>query len=188
MPRQHGPRRARITFSDSAAKQLENITSEAEIHALDRALVVISVDPDSRRADPRQRQQTPAARVRRRSRTRTPPVLGDGLKDRRRGRLPRGLTRDVLDQADLSARPSVGEGSGLSLGEGSLAYKEDLELTDPMTSALFLTRRRRSTGSMAGQTLPPSSPPAALHPCTLTSGRCTGGSARAYPALHPIGR
>ncbi|MDJ0467087.1 hypothetical protein [Streptomyces sp. H27-C3] len=46
MPRQHGPRRARITFSDSAAKQLENITSEADIHALDRALVVISVDPD----------------------------------------------------------------------------------------------------------------------------------------------
>lgn len=46
MPPQHGPRRARIALSDSAAKQLENITSEAEIHALDRALVVISVDPD----------------------------------------------------------------------------------------------------------------------------------------------
>jgi hypothetical protein len=46
MPSLHGPRRARIAFSDSAAKQLENITSEAEIHALDRALVVISVDPD----------------------------------------------------------------------------------------------------------------------------------------------
>lgn len=46
MAPQHGPRRARIAFSDSAAKQLENITSEAEIHALDRALVVISVDPD----------------------------------------------------------------------------------------------------------------------------------------------
>ncbi|MET8168808.1 hypothetical protein ABZT34_31925 [Streptomyces sp. NPDC005329] len=46
MPSVHGPRRARIAFSDSAAKQLENITSEAEIHALDRALVVISVDPD----------------------------------------------------------------------------------------------------------------------------------------------
>ncbi|MBL3670866.1 hypothetical protein JL475_33940 [Streptomyces sp. M2CJ-2] len=42
----HGPRRARIAFSDSAAKQLENITSEADLHALDRALVVISVDPD----------------------------------------------------------------------------------------------------------------------------------------------
>ncbi|MEU3657859.1 hypothetical protein AB0E67_34960 [Streptomyces sp. NPDC032161] len=40
------PRRARITFSDSAAKQLENITSEAEIHSLDRALVAISVNPD----------------------------------------------------------------------------------------------------------------------------------------------
>jgi hypothetical protein len=46
MVQQHGPRRAQIAFSDSAAKQLENITSEAEIHALDRALVVISVDPD----------------------------------------------------------------------------------------------------------------------------------------------
>ncbi|MFH8797555.1 hypothetical protein [Streptomyces sp. NPDC017941] len=42
----HGPRRAQIAFSDSAAKQLENVTSEADIHALDRALVVISVDPD----------------------------------------------------------------------------------------------------------------------------------------------
>ncbi|MFD3931770.1 hypothetical protein [Streptomyces sp. NPDC058614] len=42
----YGPRRARIAFSDSAAKQLANTTSEAEIHALDRALVVISVDPD----------------------------------------------------------------------------------------------------------------------------------------------
>ncbi|SHH39526.1 hypothetical protein [Streptomyces sp. 3214.6] len=46
MAPQHGPRRARIAFSDSAAKQLENITTEAEIHALDRALVVLSVDPD----------------------------------------------------------------------------------------------------------------------------------------------
>ncbi|MFE2611851.1 hypothetical protein ACFXDI_53300 [Streptomyces mirabilis] len=46
MPPQQGPRRARIAFSDSAAKQLENITSEAAIHALDRALVVISVAPD----------------------------------------------------------------------------------------------------------------------------------------------
>ncbi|MFI7360105.1 hypothetical protein ACIBTP_40080 [Streptomyces avidinii] len=46
MPAPHGPRRARITFSDSAAKQLENITSEADIHALDRALVVVSVDPE----------------------------------------------------------------------------------------------------------------------------------------------
>lgn len=46
MPPQHGPRRTRIAFSDSAAKQLENITSETEIHALDRALVVLSVDPD----------------------------------------------------------------------------------------------------------------------------------------------
>nr|MDT0521262.1 hypothetical protein [Streptomyces sp. DSM 41633] len=46
MAPQHSRRRARIAFSDSAAKQLENIASEAEIHALDRALVVISVDPD----------------------------------------------------------------------------------------------------------------------------------------------
>ncbi|CAL9668545.1 hypothetical protein [Streptomyces sp. enrichment culture] len=41
----HGPRRAQIAFSDSAAQQLGTITSEAELHALDRALVVISVDP-----------------------------------------------------------------------------------------------------------------------------------------------
>lgn len=47
MAPQHGPRRARIAFSDFAAKQLETFTSEAEIHALDRALVVISVDPDA---------------------------------------------------------------------------------------------------------------------------------------------
>ncbi|MEV7470857.1 hypothetical protein AB0O20_30785 [Streptomyces kronopolitis] len=46
MPTPHGPRRARIAFSESAAKQLDAITSEAELHALDRALVVISVDPD----------------------------------------------------------------------------------------------------------------------------------------------
>jgi hypothetical protein len=46
MPAPHGRRRARIAFSDAAAKQLENLTTEAEIHALDRALVVISVDPD----------------------------------------------------------------------------------------------------------------------------------------------
>ncbi|MFB7829629.1 MULTISPECIES: hypothetical protein [Streptomyces] len=45
MPPQHR-RRARIAFTDSAAKQLENITSEAGIHALDRALVVVSVDPE----------------------------------------------------------------------------------------------------------------------------------------------
>jgi hypothetical protein len=45
MAPQYGPR-ARIVFSDSAAKQLENISSESEIHALDRALVVLSVDPD----------------------------------------------------------------------------------------------------------------------------------------------
>ncbi|UNO43479.1 hypothetical protein [Streptomyces sp. MST-110588] len=42
----HGPRRTRLTFSDSAARQLDEVTTEAEIHALDRALVAISVDPD----------------------------------------------------------------------------------------------------------------------------------------------
>ncbi|WP_121751289.1 hypothetical protein [Streptomyces sp. E2N166] len=46
MTRQHSPRRARIAFSDAAAKQLESITSEAELHALGRALVVVSVAPD----------------------------------------------------------------------------------------------------------------------------------------------
>ncbi|MFJ4871480.1 hypothetical protein [Streptomyces sp. NPDC088757] len=45
MPR-HDRRRARIVFSDAAAEQLESLTDEAELHALDRALVVISVDPD----------------------------------------------------------------------------------------------------------------------------------------------
>ncbi|WP_299537435.1 hypothetical protein [uncultured Streptomyces sp.] len=38
-------RRARIAFSDSAAKQLEELTGEREIHALDRTLVALSVDP-----------------------------------------------------------------------------------------------------------------------------------------------
>ncbi|MFC8012701.1 hypothetical protein [Streptomyces cinereoruber] len=46
MAPQHARRRARIAFSDSAVKQLENLTSEAEIHALDRALVVVSVAPE----------------------------------------------------------------------------------------------------------------------------------------------
>lgn len=39
-------RRARIAFSDAAAKQLEGVTSEADIRALDRALLVVSVDPE----------------------------------------------------------------------------------------------------------------------------------------------
>ena len=47
MPPHHGPRRARIVFSDAAAKQLESITSETELHALDRVLVVLSVDPEA---------------------------------------------------------------------------------------------------------------------------------------------
>ena len=41
-----GRRRAQTAFSDSAAKQLENLTDEHQIHALDRALVAISVDPE----------------------------------------------------------------------------------------------------------------------------------------------
>ncbi|WP_438490797.1 hypothetical protein [Streptomyces sp. S186] len=47
MAPQSSSRRARIAFSDAAAKQLENITTETEIHALDRALVVLSVAPDA---------------------------------------------------------------------------------------------------------------------------------------------
>ncbi|MFG2344871.1 hypothetical protein [Streptomyces phaeochromogenes] len=46
MPPHHRGRRARIAFSDAAAKQLGAITSETELHALDRALVVVSVDPE----------------------------------------------------------------------------------------------------------------------------------------------
>ncbi|MFE1029703.1 hypothetical protein ACFW5I_35090 [Streptomyces sp. NPDC058818] len=45
MTRPHGLRRARIAFS-AAAKQLEATASEADLHALDRALVVVSVGPD----------------------------------------------------------------------------------------------------------------------------------------------
>ncbi|MFJ9339113.1 hypothetical protein ACIRP0_07445 [Streptomyces sp. NPDC101733] len=40
------PRRARIAFSESAAKQLEELGTEAAVHALDRALVALSVDPE----------------------------------------------------------------------------------------------------------------------------------------------
>ncbi|WP_327721998.1 hypothetical protein OG381_46325 [Streptomyces sp. NBC_00490] len=46
MPPHSRGRRARIAFSDAAVKQLEAITSEAELHALDRVLVVLSVDPE----------------------------------------------------------------------------------------------------------------------------------------------
>ncbi|WLQ53674.1 hypothetical protein P8A21_39685 (plasmid) [Streptomyces poriferorum] len=52
MPAPHSPRRARIAFSDSAAKQLDALTSEAELHALDRALVVVSVHPNVGRPIP----------------------------------------------------------------------------------------------------------------------------------------
>ncbi|MFE3413858.1 hypothetical protein ACFXMT_37840 [Streptomyces mirabilis] len=41
-----GRRRAQIAFSDSAAKQLENLTDEHQIHALGPRLVAISVDPE----------------------------------------------------------------------------------------------------------------------------------------------
>lgn len=47
MPPHPRSRRARIVFSDAAAKQLEAITSETELHALARALVVISVGPET---------------------------------------------------------------------------------------------------------------------------------------------
>ncbi|MEV1048721.1 sigma factor-like helix-turn-helix DNA-binding protein [Streptomyces sp. NPDC049916] len=40
----HRPRHARIAFSDSGAKQLDS--SEAELHSVDRALIVVSVDSD----------------------------------------------------------------------------------------------------------------------------------------------
>ncbi|MER6187722.1 hypothetical protein [Streptomyces sp. NPDC001652] len=46
MPPHSRGRRARIAFSDAASKALEAITSEAELHALDRVLVVLSVAPD----------------------------------------------------------------------------------------------------------------------------------------------
>lgn len=42
----HARGRARVFFSDAAAKQIEAITDEAEIHALDRALTALSVAPD----------------------------------------------------------------------------------------------------------------------------------------------
>ncbi|GAA1500869.1 hypothetical protein GCM10009760_63100 [Kitasatospora kazusensis] len=43
MPREH--RRAQIAFTPLAETQIEAITDEAEIHALDRALAALSVDP-----------------------------------------------------------------------------------------------------------------------------------------------
>ncbi|MEO3977993.1 hypothetical protein [Streptomyces sp. CAU 1734] len=46
MTPRHSPRRARIVFSDAAARQLDALTTEHELHALDRALVALSVDPD----------------------------------------------------------------------------------------------------------------------------------------------
>jgi plasmid stabilization system protein ParE len=46
MPDQPPRRRARITFSDTAAKQLEAITDDRAARALDRALAALSADPD----------------------------------------------------------------------------------------------------------------------------------------------
>jgi hypothetical protein len=46
MPRHSRPR-ARITFSESAEKQIEALADEAELLALDRTLAVLSVDPDA---------------------------------------------------------------------------------------------------------------------------------------------
>jgi hypothetical protein len=46
MPRHSHPR-ARVVFSESAEKQIEALTDEAELLALDRALVALSVDPEA---------------------------------------------------------------------------------------------------------------------------------------------
>ena len=46
MPRHSRPR-ARVVFSPSAEKQIEALTDEAQLLALDRALAVLSVDPDA---------------------------------------------------------------------------------------------------------------------------------------------
>jgi hypothetical protein len=46
MPR-HSRSRARVTFTESAEKQIDALTDEAELLALDRALAVLSVDPDA---------------------------------------------------------------------------------------------------------------------------------------------
>ncbi|MEV4742512.1 hypothetical protein [Streptomyces sp. NPDC049555] len=52
MAPQHSPRSARIVFFDSAAKQLESVTSEAELYVLGRPLVVASVDSDVSEPNP----------------------------------------------------------------------------------------------------------------------------------------
>jgi hypothetical protein len=46
MPRHSRPR-AKVTFSESAEKQIEALTDEAALLALDRAPAVQSVDPDA---------------------------------------------------------------------------------------------------------------------------------------------
>ncbi len=46
MPRHSRPR-AKVVFSESAQKQIEALTDEAALLALDRALAVLSVDPDA---------------------------------------------------------------------------------------------------------------------------------------------
>lgn len=44
-PSAHGPRRARVAFSDSAADQLAKL-GVMETLALDRAIVALSIDPE----------------------------------------------------------------------------------------------------------------------------------------------
>ncbi|MEU6406222.1 hypothetical protein [Streptomyces sp. NPDC046985] len=46
MPAPHGPLRAPIAVTDSAAEQMDATASEAELPALNRALVVVAVEPD----------------------------------------------------------------------------------------------------------------------------------------------
>jgi len=41
----HSRGRARVFFSDSAARQIQAITDERAVHALDRTLTALSVDP-----------------------------------------------------------------------------------------------------------------------------------------------
>lgn len=62
------PRRARIAFSDSAAKQLEEL-SENAVHALDRTLVAISVNPEIGDPIPGPYTQPPCASTPTRSKT-----------------------------------------------------------------------------------------------------------------------
>ncbi|CAL9671227.1 hypothetical protein SUDANB178_07462 [Streptomyces sp. enrichment culture] len=97
---QQGPRRARIAFFDSAAGQLENITSEVEIHALDRPGRRLR-RPRLRRADPRRHRRPSSAPVHRRHRAGARPVLRHRAAHRGRRRIPRGLTREEAPAPSL---------------------------------------------------------------------------------------